>query len=98
MEQLNLKEFLLGLGFALPFALFNAHIILQALAPREGETVLAAHNRFMARVLVKMFITLAVLLLAGLQGISFLFGSLAGLLLQFTLYLPPIWKKYQRKG
>lgn len=89
---------MLGLGFALPFALFNAHITLKALTPREGETALAAYNRLMARVLVKMFISLAVLVLAGIKGVSFLLGALVGLLLQFILYIQPIWKKYQRKG
>lgn len=98
MEHLNLKDFFLGLGFALPFALFNAYITITALKPREGESPLAAHNRLMGRMLVKMFISLAVLFLAGLQGIYFLFGSLVGLLLQYGLYLTPVWKNNRRKG
>lgn len=97
MIEFDLRMFFYGLVLALPFAIINFILVVRAMLPRQGETPLAAYNRLMARIMLKMGISLAVLFLAALQGAGFVLGALTGLLLQFGLY-PFAVKYFKGKG
>ncbi|WP_227762545.1 hypothetical protein [Zhaonella formicivorans] len=98
MTGVDYKEFLLGVVFALPFTVLNSFLVVKALVPRGGEKPFKTYNRLMGRVLLKMAVSLAVLVIAGLQGEAFLLGALAGLLLQFVFYHPRIIAIFKMKG
>lgn len=98
MTAVAYKELLLGMVFAFPFTVLNSFLVVKALLPRGEEKPLKTYNRLMSRIIIKMAVSLAVLVIAGLQGEAFLLGALAGLLLQFVFYHPRIIAIFKMKG
>ncbi|CEP68433.1 Uncharacterized [Moorella glycerini] len=80
-------SFVAGLGFALPVSLLLLRWQVAAVDNLDNLPPQKAFNRFFGRSLMRSGLSLALLGLALAGGIEFLFGVLAGLVLQVLAYM-----------
>lgn len=74
--------FVAGLAFALPVSLLLLRWQVAAVVNLDNLVPQKAYNRFLGRSLLRSGVALGLLALALFGGLEFLFGVLAGLLLQ----------------